>query len=100
MWIMWAHKDKAVDGSDIFFDVGSKWFCKLHGDSLPLVEVVVKEDINGKYKGWVESGKDNVPDMIFPEYSFEICFAYGSKIEVEKGKGIVVTLFIEEKNVS
>jgi len=55
----------------------------------------LKESKRGKFLGWIETGK-NEPVMVWHERIFEICFAYGSKVEVDKGRGKVVRLEISK----
>jgi len=62
------------------------------GDPIP---VRITENKDGEYYGWIDKGDDS-PVMIWPSRNlFEMCFPYGSQIEVEKGKGRVIRMVCE-----
>jgi hypothetical protein len=63
------------------------------------VPVDVIESDDGDFLGWIDTG-DTSPEMIYHNRVFEICFAYGSKVEVERGKGVVVKLTIQKSIMS
>jgi len=95
-WTMWAYDDKDGTGEQLFLSAcEDKEWVRMHGISCPIVQVVVTESKTGKYKGWIDKGK-SVPEMIWPTHAFEACFAYGSKVEVEAGKGKVIQLEIQK----
>lgn len=94
-WKMWGHEIKSHDGKGLEYHHCSpdrKWV-EMHGLDDPVVPVVVTESEAGKWLGWIEKGMD-FPTMIWHEKVFEICFPYGSAIEVKKGRGNVVRLEI------
>ena len=94
-WKMWAHEIDGIDGRKEYHHCGAKWWVELHGLSSPVVPVVMTEDEKGTWLGWIETGTTD-PTMVWHERVFEICFPYGSKIEVESGKGRVVRLSIRK----
>lgn len=96
-WKMWGHEVPAHDGTIEYHHCGDKRWVEIHGLSYPIVPVVLKESKKGKFLGWLETGSD-APCMIWHEKIFEICFAYGSEVEVKKGRGTVVRLVIERDN--
>lgn len=67
----------------------------MHGLTEPVVPVVLTESENGKFLGWIDTGTET-PCMIWHEKIFEICFPYGSKAEVDLGRGKVVRLEIRK----
>lgn len=98
MWNLFAHKNK-----DRLWHVGEKRWVELHGLSNPIVPVKVTVIGEGQgpkecYYGWQDVGKyDKPPSMIWPHWvTFTICFLYGPQAEVERGKGRIVQLKIEE----
>lgn len=67
----------------------------MHGDPSPR-PVVAIEDPDGRYYGWLETGSDLLT-MVQPHAGmFEMQFPYGARAEVERGKGEIVRLKIEE----
>lgn len=88
---MWAS-----DRNGRLCPVGSRRYVLNHMLRDPVVPVTVAEvagdDETGTHWGWVRAGKDE-PEMIWPERAgLEMCFPYGSAIEVEHDKGRVVRL--------
>jgi hypothetical protein len=72
---------------------------KAHGYPEP-VPVVVTEDPDGNYLGWIEAEDEKadiatVPIMITYAKIFEINFAYGSAAEEAAGRGRVVRLRVD-----
>lgn len=59
-WEMWAH---SYGGK--FWHCGPRRWVELHGLAHPIVEVVVTEDSEGEYWGWLETNKE-VPRLIWP----------------------------------
>lgn len=96
MWTMWA------GNSHSYFShpMPSKGMAKLYASAgEALVEVEVREDPAGTYFGWIDAGPESgVPSMIWPSrFQLEMCFPYGTKVEVEHGKGRVVQLSVTRK---
>ena len=94
-WKMWGHEVQAHGGGVEYHHCGEKRWVELHGLSEPVVPVIVTESDKGKWLGWIETG-ETVPTMIWHDRIFEICFPYGSAIEVKAGKGEVVRLEIRK----
>jgi len=95
-WEMWAHELTGHDGKPEYHHCSSdKWWVEIHGLPHPICRVILTESQNGKFLGWIEK-HDTEPVMIWHEKIFEICFAYGSKVEVKAGKGEVVRLEIKK----
>jgi hypothetical protein len=95
-WRMSAHRYR--DG--LLHNVGSRRFVEHHGLKEPIVEVDAVEvpdgDPSATHWAWLPTGKTE-PIMIYPrEGLFTMCFPYGSKTEVEHGKGRVVRLAVTE----
>lgn len=59
------------------------------------VSVLVTEDGEGDYLGWIGTGKTD-PVMIQRRGIFDVQFPYGHRAEVEAGRGEAVPLRIEE----
>lgn len=73
--------------------LGDERYVRLHGCKDP-VAVTVTEDPEADYLGWIGT-EDTAPNMIQHKRIFEIQFPYGSKAEVERGRGRVVPVRIE-----
>jgi hypothetical protein len=81
-WRMHAYQE---DG--YFENFGEREWVRLHGMDLPIVEVVLTEDPQGHYYGWLATGEDE-PTMIWPSRAqFECCFPYSWRDEVLRGHG-------------
>lgn len=61
-----------------------------------IVSVVVTEDVDGIYHGWVD--KDGLATcMVWPSLmQLKVCFPYGMEAAIEAGQGVYVKLKIEE----
>jgi hypothetical protein len=100
-WKMWAHKVQTKYGTE-FHHPGEKWWVKLHGLSEPIVPVIVTVSNQGTYYGWFDTEvenppKDQTPSLIQPNKNlFDMCFPYKPEVEVERGKGHILRLHIEE----
>ena len=101
-WEMYAHRHD--DGR--FDPVGSYSYVLAHGFDKPLVRVLV-EDVDGDdptatHWGWMQfagphRNADTEPHMIWGTHvQFEMCFTYGVKAEVDRGRGRVVRLRVTE----
>ncbi len=90
-WQMFAQRSKR-EGQERWLTVGSAQYVRMHGYLSP-TSVTVTEDPEGTYLGWLKQGESE-PVMIQHKRIFEIQFPYGSKVEVERGKGLVVPLSI------
>lgn len=97
-WQMWAHR--YCDG--LLYNLGEKWWVEIHGLSELIVEVDVREvsdgDPSATHWGWLDAKPEKTePLMIWPRQGlFEMQFPYGSKVEVDRGKGRVVRLAVTE----
>jgi hypothetical protein len=97
-WRMWAHRYD--DG--LLYNLGEKWWVEIHGLPKPIVEVDVQEvaedDPSATHWGWIDTKKTD-PVMIYPRRGLlEMCFIYGSKVEIDRGKGRIVRLAVTEVN--
>lgn len=64
-----------------------------------ILQLELIEDENGTHWAWQATG-DDIYSMIMPsKLHFECCFPYGSKAEVDRGKGRVVRLTVREIGV-
>ena len=86
---MWAHEYTTPHGL-VYRHIGSLQYVEHHLMSDPITPVVVAENANGLYYGWIRNGSDS-PEMIWPSKNlFDMCFPYGPQIE--KGEGRQVRL--------
>ena len=90
---MFGHKVVNESGIRFLDCYVNERMARMYGEDI--VEVLVFESETGIYHGWIDTGK-TVPEMIHHKKIFEICFAYGSAAEVERGRGRVVKLDIKE----
>ena len=92
-WDAWAHEDR------VLWHIGEKRWVELHGLDLPIVEVRVTLNPEGRYWGWQYAGKESeLPEMVWPEgFMLRMCFPYGFEIEEKRGKGRHVRLNIVKK---
>jgi hypothetical protein len=72
---------------------------KMHGCPEP-VPVVVVEDPEGNYLGWMEeregARRTGIPEMIMHKKLFNMQFAYGYEAEEKEGRGHAIPLTIRE----
>lgn len=88
-WAMYA-----CDYGDYYCHVGTKDWVKLFFSDQSIVPVEIIEDPEGRYWGWIESGKER-PSMIMPsEIHFRVCFPYGPEALVEMGRGEIIRMSI------
>jgi hypothetical protein len=108
-WTMFAH-----DCGEHYQHFGERWWVQIHGLPEPIVEVRLteapddapEEDV---YWGWIDdveyqqrlygdhSRADGRPAMIwYWKGGFDMQFPYGPAAEVERGKGRIVRLLVEE----
>ncbi len=93
MWEMYAHK---YENGEFWHSHSDKRIVALYGTKLPIVPVRIIESPEGKYYGYIRTGK-TIPEMIYPNWNlFTVCFAYGPEVEVEKGNGRIVRLDVVE----
>lgn len=92
VWQMHGH---AADNGT-WVAVGAEWWVRIHGYGPPPVPVTVTEDDDGDYMGWIDFKGDEPrePALIQHHRIFEVQFPYGSKAEVEHGRGEAVRLRI------
>lgn len=97
-----------------FMHVGERWWVEMHGIQQPLVPVLVEEILGDLYApevthyAWEDHDRPyRVPAMVQhragPDPSkalmlLDMCFTYGFKVEVERGKGHVLALRITERS--
>lgn len=102
-WRMFAH---ARNGSYQHF--GARWWVEIHGLPDPVAAVRVSEappdaDDDDVYWGWIFAAdcnypsRDGTPTMIWRHRAaFDAQFPYGADAEVERGRGRVVRLAVQE----
>jgi len=91
-WKMFVYKYP-----DCYMHFGCYAYVKIHGLSYPIVEVELTENENGEYYGWIDSEGDLNGSLVWPSNAqTEMCFAYGSKIEEERGRGKKIRLSVVE----
>lgn len=98
---MYSLIDTDSKGIPYFYHPGPKHYVDLYKREfdLPMVQVIVKEDKNGEYYGWIDKGEKE-PEMIWRGKGlFSMCFPYGPEEEVKRGRGEIVRLSIVEKKV-
>lgn len=61
------------------------------GHEKPL-RVRLEEDPEGTYWGWLYADRDEFTMIFYHQSLVEMCFPYGTAIEVKKGRGRVVQL--------
>lgn len=92
MWTMWAGNSKSY----FSHPQPTRAMAKLYERADEVVEVEVREDAEGTYFGWIDAPYDSeFPSMVWPSrVQLEMCFAGGTQVEVDRGKGRVVQLSI------
>jgi hypothetical protein len=89
-WRMWAvRKDRGLEAP------GHRRYAAAHAQpGEPVIPVVVTEDTDGDFYGWVPTG-ETVPRMIYGHrIPFNMCFPYGVQAEVNAGHGRVARLTV------
>lgn len=76
-------------------------FVEIHYYPEPIVSVRVRERTEGdppsNYWGWLATDEPGRYLFVWPsEGQLEMCFAYGSKAEADRGRGRKVNLIVEE----
>lgn len=97
--IFYAHKFEQRDGSEAFRSFAADpRTTALYGTS-PIFKVDVREARDGEtsiYWAWWENKRQNF-GLIYPSrVQLEVCFAYGSQAEINRGRGRVVQVVVEE----
>lgn len=100
-WKMFGH---AADNG-VWVTVGEERYVRLHGYREAPTPVVVTEDPDGDYMGWLDSqpsaGQDHTdPHMIQHHRIFNVQFPYGHEAEVQAGRGTALRLRIEVRDDS
>ena len=90
-WRMWAVRDSA----DTFSYPGHRRYAAAHAtQGEPVVAVIVSEDPDGPYWGWIHTDGDE-PQMIYRHgVAFRMCFPYGPQAEQDAGRGRIVHLTV------
>lgn len=93
-WEMFA----APMGDDDWTGLGSEWYARQYATDRKPVPVLVVEDPEGDYLGWIEETKGSTgePEMIQRKEIFSIQFPYGYQDEEAAGRGRAVRLTIKE----
>ena len=95
-WRMYAHRMTSSDKGTYYLNFGDKRWVELFHFEEPIVPVLLTEDENGHYYGWMETGEDK-PCMIWPSrIQRDTCFAYGMQAAIDHGKGQPIKLKVEE----
>lgn len=95
-WAMYAARKN--DGTLVNFFPHPNIVAMCTGKGDEVVPVVLTEDPDGVFAGWVDA-EDGEVSMIERHIIFEIQFPYGSEAEVKRGRGEVVRLRAEEAEV-
>lgn len=83
-----------------FAHVGTRHYVQMHMMDYPVVKVLVTEDPQGAYWGWL-SHKATEPCMIWPgEKLFSVCFGEPPRQAELRGLGHVLRLRVEPRNKS
>lgn len=94
-WEMYATEHIDAQGKFVYLHFGTKRFVELHGLHKPIVPVVLTEDPEGSYWGWLQTG-DTTVCMVWPsKKQLEMCFPYGTKADADQGYGRVVRMRAE-----
>jgi hypothetical protein len=89
-WKMYATPSKGL----FWYTAETPNFVRLHG-AKEVVAVNVRENKDGRYYGWLGTGR-NFPQFIWPsEAQRDMCFPYGPASEEKLGRGRRVRLDIE-----
>jgi len=90
-WQMWA-----LPHDDGFSDPGHRKFSEAYSQhGIKPVPVIVRENSQGSYYGWLQTNHE-IPVMIYGiEGLFRMCFPYGPDKEEEQGNGRALRLTIE-----
>lgn len=96
-WEMFA----APLGNGDWTGLGSEWYARQYATDRKPVPVLIVEDPEGDYLGWIEQTEDSPrntgePEMIQRKEIFSIQFPYGYKAEEAAGRGRAVRLSIKE----
>jgi len=100
---MLAHKGVPIDGHGTLgygsFDHHPIGVRARGGEGLPIVRVAlrpVEEGETSPYWAWWEV-EDQRYNYVYPNrLGTEMCFAYGSQVEEERGRGKLVNVVVEE----
>lgn len=79
----------------------NEWWVKLFGGSDPIVEVRIRERVEGDlpstYWAWLSTEEPDRYQFVWhTELQFEVCFQYGSFAESSRSKGRKVNVVVEE----
>jgi hypothetical protein len=98
-WEMFA----APLGDGDWTGVGNRWYARAHAEDGMPTPVLVTEDPEGDYLGWLETPEDEPwdeePSMITRREIFSIQFPYGPEPEEAAGRGHAIRLTITERTV-
>jgi hypothetical protein len=92
-WITFAQlQDEVIDGRELMHFGDCEWVQMCYGG--PVVEVLLTEDPDGGYWGWLATvAEDEPPTMVQPHRGmYDMQFTYGPQVEEERGKGRTVRL--------
>lgn len=95
-WSLWAY-ECVREGHIQYRDVGDLWWVQIHNKSHPITPVLVVEDPDGPYWGWLCAGEDAPTKIWLERAAFQVCFPQGPEIEAERGRGIILRLRIEPR---
>ncbi len=83
---------------DIFSNPRQTLMC-LGREPTDILKLDIQETPDGPYWGWQNTGETKFCMIFSRELLLETCFPYGTKAEIERGKGRVVRLSVTELGV-
>lgn len=94
-WTMYAQRQtEIVDGREFMEFGDEQWVRMCYGGDV--VRVVLTEDPDGPYWGWIDYDDPDEPTMVQPhEGMFTMQFAYGPEAEAARGRGEIVRMTVE-----
>lgn len=95
-WVMHAQRQpEPFEGRDFLHFGEAGWVRMGYGGNV--VQVVLVEDPDGLYWGWLPTGDGEGPTLVQPHQSmYSMQFPYGPTAEEEAGRGRTVRLTIRE----
>lgn len=98
----WAHRRESDRIGTWYSDFGSKRWVKLHGLKHPIVAVTVREakpDETPRQWAWWGNGDGKFRWLWASRIQVAICFPYGPEAEEARGRGKLLGVVVEEREV-